>query len=275
MSQANLPNITPNISITREDAINLILSSVAMEELGLSHILNAEGEKLQYVLGTLPGLTGPPATIQNLLDVNESVLNTLDSATRSQMFLQSKMQKALNSSVMVGATGPIGPIGPTGPAGGPVGPTGATGPIGATGVFSPAYASFWSGSMVIAPSTVIPLNSSNGVNSPGYTVSSGEITIPEAGVFLISISYSVGPGDEAFIVLRRNGADVLGAAIGSSTRSGADSQTGISRTVLVRLNAGETLDLFRRSGTANATLIAFADNVNSSCAIQITIVKLS
>ncbi|SFX30094.1 hypothetical protein SAMN04487866_10410, partial [Thermoactinomyces sp. DSM 45891] len=57
MSQANIPNISPNISITREDAVNLLLSSIALEELGLSHIINAEGEKLQYVLGTLPGVS--------------------------------------------------------------------------------------------------------------------------------------------------------------------------------------------------------------------------
>ncbi|TCP60184.1 hypothetical protein [Baia soyae] len=53
MSQDNIPNITPNITITRDDSINLLLASIALEELSLSHILYAEGEKLQYVLGTL------------------------------------------------------------------------------------------------------------------------------------------------------------------------------------------------------------------------------
>ncbi|MDQ0418021.1 hypothetical protein J2Z48_002210 [Croceifilum oryzae] len=53
MSQANIPNITPTISITREDSINLLLTSIALEELSLSQILYTEGEKLQYVLGTL------------------------------------------------------------------------------------------------------------------------------------------------------------------------------------------------------------------------------
>ena len=50
MSQPNLPNITPAITLSRDDAINLIISSIAMEEMGLSHIINTEGEK--HALGT-------------------------------------------------------------------------------------------------------------------------------------------------------------------------------------------------------------------------------
>ena len=52
MSLPSFPVVNPPIEL--EDAVNQILSSIAMEELGLSHILNAEGEKLQYILGTLP-----------------------------------------------------------------------------------------------------------------------------------------------------------------------------------------------------------------------------
>ncbi|MEX0418494.1 hypothetical protein [Bacillus sp. C30] len=44
MSQPNLPDINPNITLTREEAINLLLSSIAMQELGLAHIIN-EREK--------------------------------------------------------------------------------------------------------------------------------------------------------------------------------------------------------------------------------------
>ncbi|WP_308018482.1 hypothetical protein [Bacillus sp. SRB3LM] len=43
MSQPNMPNITPNISLTRDDVVNLLLASIALEEMGLSHIINAEG----------------------------------------------------------------------------------------------------------------------------------------------------------------------------------------------------------------------------------------
>lgn len=131
MSQPSFPVISP--PITREDAINQILSSIAMEELGLSHIINTEGEKLQYILGTLPGLSGPPATISDVLAANDSVRSLLDVAAQNQLFFKSKMQNALSSSTLQGATGATGATGPTGPAGGPTGATGAIGATGATG----------------------------------------------------------------------------------------------------------------------------------------------
>ena len=110
-----------------------------MEELGLSHILNAEGEKLQYILGTLPGLSGPAATIPDVLAVNESVRDVLETTMYNQLFLKAKMEGALSSSPS-GVTGPTGPTGPTGATGadGAIGPAGPTGPTGADGVPGPA-----------------------------------------------------------------------------------------------------------------------------------------
>lgn len=134
MSQPSFPN-NPNIS--RDDAVNQILSSIAMEELGLSHVINAEGEKLQYVLGTLPGTTGPAATIDDLLNTNESVQNLLQNASYNQLLLKSKMQQALSASEMAGPTGPTGPAGPAGDAGGPTGPAGPAGPMGPMGAAGP------------------------------------------------------------------------------------------------------------------------------------------
>lgn len=134
MSQANIPNITPLFTITQSQVVNLLLASFALEELGLSHIINAEAEKLQYVLGTLPGLTGPPATISDLLNVNSSVVNTLREITKKDILLNSKLNSVLTASFMAsltGATGATGLPGATGPGGGGTGATGATG---ATGV---------------------------------------------------------------------------------------------------------------------------------------------
>lgn len=115
MSQANLPNITPTITITRDDAINLLLSSIALEELGLSHIINAEGEKLQFVLGTLPGVTRPSATISDILNVNVSVQETLKTLTQKEFLLQNKLESILTTPISVGPTGPTGATGPTAP----------------------------------------------------------------------------------------------------------------------------------------------------------------
>lgn len=110
MSLPSFPNVDPPIQ--REDAVNQILSSIAMEELGLSHILNAEGEKMQYILGTLPGLSGPAATVEDVLNANESVRGLLETAVQNQIFLKGKMQGALDASPMRGPTGPTGPTGP-------------------------------------------------------------------------------------------------------------------------------------------------------------------
>lgn len=126
MSQPSFPD---NPQISRDDAVNQIISSIAMEELGLSHILNAEGEKLQYILGTLPGVTGPDATIQDVLNANSSIRSMLESASYNQLFLKSKLQQALTASEMQGPTGATGAAGPTGPSGGAAGPTGATEPV--------------------------------------------------------------------------------------------------------------------------------------------------
>jgi len=80
------------------DSIAQILTSIAMEEIGLSHIINAEGEKIQYVLGTLEGqqLQQPP-TVDQILEVNESVKDMLSQVSFSQMFLMGKMQAALGA----------------------------------------------------------------------------------------------------------------------------------------------------------------------------------
>ena len=131
MSLPDFPNIDPPIE--RGDAINMILSSIAMEELGLSHILNAEGEKLQFILGTIPGLTGGSPTIEEVLNANESVHDVLDSAVQNHLLLNAKMFSALSAPVIPGTTGATGAIGATGPAEGNTGSTGSTGVTGPTG----------------------------------------------------------------------------------------------------------------------------------------------
>lgn len=50
----NIPeNICSNININRKDLIDLLLISIALEELSLSHILNSQGELMQLVIKQL------------------------------------------------------------------------------------------------------------------------------------------------------------------------------------------------------------------------------
>ena len=148
MSMPTFPQNDPPLS--REGSLNEIIASIAAEELSLSHILNAEGEKLQYVLGTLPGLD-EAASLDEVLRINQSVKGTLSGIVEQQMMLSAKLGAALSAPILPGPTGPAGaagaagadgPAGPAGPAGatgadGPTGPAGAAGPAGPTGAAGP------------------------------------------------------------------------------------------------------------------------------------------
>ncbi len=141
MSMPTFPGISPEI--TREKALNMILASIAMEELALSHIINAEGEKIQYVLKDLSEDIKCGASLEDVLAVNKSVESLLEVLMQSQIFLKSKMDKVLDiMSSGIGPTGPAGPTGAMGPKGpkgatGAIGPAGPTGPKGATGAIGP------------------------------------------------------------------------------------------------------------------------------------------
>ncbi|NRD79917.1 hypothetical protein HPT25_21515 [Bacillus sp. BRMEA1] len=85
MSFPNIPNVTPSISITSEDVLNLLLASVAFEELGLAHILNAEGEKIQFAIKNA-------TSIADLFAANQSVNKVLKTVIKKEMLLQFKLE---------------------------------------------------------------------------------------------------------------------------------------------------------------------------------------
>ena len=96
MSMPAFVDFVPPIS--REDAINQIIATIALEELGLSHVINAEGEKIQYVLGTLVvpdrGLSGG-ITIANLVDLDTTVASVLQATAANMAVLADKLRVAL------------------------------------------------------------------------------------------------------------------------------------------------------------------------------------
>ncbi|MFI3261038.1 MAG: hypothetical protein R3Y13_04945 [bacterium] len=80
----SMPIITSS-NIKRCDAITDIIESVALQQTGLSHILNAEGEKIQAVLAI-------STNADELLAVNNSVESMVNSITRLEVILQGKLE---------------------------------------------------------------------------------------------------------------------------------------------------------------------------------------
>ena len=70
-------------------AASAIMQSIALEEAALSHILNAEGEKLQKVICM------PECTHKDLLCVNDSVANMVEKITNLEMVLKAKLELVL------------------------------------------------------------------------------------------------------------------------------------------------------------------------------------
>ncbi|MED1915376.1 hypothetical protein P4V64_08690 [Bacillus thuringiensis] len=220
MSQANIPNITPTITVTRDDAINLLLTSIAIEELSLGHIIYAEAEKLQYAIGTLPGLT-VPASVSDLLLVNASVRQTLQDVAKKDMLLQSKLDNILSvpsnstdgitgatGSTGVGITGATGTTGATGiSVTGATGETGATGNTGATGpaFTTENFSGFLSTVTLNASSQLVNWSTASPYyGSPSFNPVTGTYTVPATGTYAIkatinyettaAITVNLGPG---------------------------------------------------------------------------------
>ncbi|MEN6462994.1 MAG: hypothetical protein ABFC94_16705 [Syntrophomonas sp.] len=96
MSFPTIPLIAPTISLDRSQVINLLLASIAFEELGLAHIINTEAEKLQAVLGLIPGLSITATSISGLLSVNREVRRTLQTVLKKEMLLEFKLEDILD-----------------------------------------------------------------------------------------------------------------------------------------------------------------------------------
>ncbi len=88
MSFPNIPDIHPDIDITLEDAINLLLVSVALEEISLSDLIRAEAQKLENILKQCNSSENSP---ENILDINRSIDDTLKNIIKLQMILQFKL----------------------------------------------------------------------------------------------------------------------------------------------------------------------------------------
>lgn len=82
-------NMNPNPISIKQAAADL-LESIALEETALSHILNAEGEKIQKILSLDCDFT-------QILDVNDSVIATISTVAQLEEMLKNKLEAILGS----------------------------------------------------------------------------------------------------------------------------------------------------------------------------------
>jgi DNA-binding protein len=83
-----IPDIKPEIHLKRDEVINLLLASIALEEIGLSHVINAEGEKLQKAIQVAE-------CFEDLIVANNSVERMLKTIIKKEMLLQFKLEDVL------------------------------------------------------------------------------------------------------------------------------------------------------------------------------------
>ncbi len=86
MSMPTIPDLDGHINITRSQAKTLLLVSIGMEELALAHLLNAEAEKVQYVLSENPNL-------DQVIAINTVVQSTLKDIIKKEMLLEFKLEE--------------------------------------------------------------------------------------------------------------------------------------------------------------------------------------
>ena len=156
----------------------------------------------------------------------------------------------------VGATGATGAVGPIGPQG-PVGPIGPQGPVGPAGTNDAIYAT--STTATVATGAIIPLTLASATADTSMTVVDNEVNITEAGTYLISYftDGSVATGDYITSLYLNDS-----AVANESLNVGTDGIA--SKTILLSLNAGDTLALYNTS-----TSDAAVDNAS------ITVLKLA
>ena len=93
MSMPSFPKDVPNI--TREQALTMVVASIAMEENALSRVIDAEGDKLRYILDRCREDDNEEVP-KEILEANESVTRLLDVVAQNQTILRNKLALALS-----------------------------------------------------------------------------------------------------------------------------------------------------------------------------------
>ena len=88
----SMPSITMHDDpISMCQAVTDLVASIALEEAALSHILNAQGEKIQAALAM------ECTDICQLLEVNDSVANVVNAVAALEQILKDKLEFIANN----------------------------------------------------------------------------------------------------------------------------------------------------------------------------------
>jgi TnpA family transposase len=80
----SMPKIE-NCNINKYSAASALLQSIALEETAISHILNAEGEKLQKAISLCN------TNQKDLIEINKSVEDMVEKITSLEIILKAKL----------------------------------------------------------------------------------------------------------------------------------------------------------------------------------------
>lgn len=81
----------PQNPISIQQAVTDLIESIALEETALSHILNAEGEKLQRIIAM------QDADFCKIIETNESVVNMVGAVGDLELILKEKLEFVANN----------------------------------------------------------------------------------------------------------------------------------------------------------------------------------
>ncbi len=87
-------NIQSN-NLSREDTVNQAIHAIAAEDAGFSRILDAQSERLRYIIGILPGQSGREPALERAILASDSVRRTIQIITNMQMISNQKLSELL------------------------------------------------------------------------------------------------------------------------------------------------------------------------------------
>lgn len=93
----NISNISTEIKINKDKSLNLLLAAIAFEQLGLSRIINAEVEKLQYILDIFENNHQQEIlTVREIIQINTITRKIFRTVINNHILLQFKLEDVLD-----------------------------------------------------------------------------------------------------------------------------------------------------------------------------------